>query len=338
MKDANNPIFSDFHGEEDRNRLLHIASSRTTPPEIVKEVLKKSIGKTPASMHRILQGEANEVYIITTTDAQEVVLRLSHKETNRFEFEAWAIGEVKKRGVPVPDILALGEYETPDKKLYYSVQRRITGRTLDNLLWADHISPERAKKITERAGEILAHIHSITGKGAGKLIAPGQGIYAEAYDRLARFRSSERAAALQVALDPYKKLSVPNIETIFAYLEEHIAFGADKHSLLHSDFGPKHLFISDRDEIVGLIDFEEVQIGDPAAEFARWDFWFRESVPTKWLEDSYERISSLGDHYQERFACEQVFNLLGLLNYYTYDAPATRFAEQAALRIKELVD
>lgn len=57
--------------------------------------------------------------------------------------------------------------------------------------------------------------------------------------------------------------------------------------LNHGDYGCKHLLAKDN-KIVGVIDWGEARSDSPIADFANWDYWFGEKIPTNWLKEGYQ--------------------------------------------------
>lgn len=326
--------FNDYHNEDARLRLQKIHEKRTSSPEVIATVVAEGISRKPTKYERIINGEVNEVYAVTLDNAKEIILRIGHIADHSFGAETWAIAQSKKAGVPVANILAIGTVKAADKPLHYSIQEKLRGRRFDTLLWSDRIPADRAQKITEQAGEVLARIHSVNSTtGYGSIDENGHGQFPNISDWV---KSHLDKRAEYEKLFTEHNLTPSTLQAVLDKLKRAEALFGAPH-LLHCDYGPKHLFVDENDKITGVIDFERAESGDIALDFASWDYWFSTSVPTKWLYDGYQRVSSLGDNFAERLKVVQLHELLHLLNYYTNDAPAPGAATSGAARIKELV-
>ena len=82
----------------------------TSPAEVVEAAVVAATGSAAATTERLLHGESNEVYDVSTEDGQRVVVRLSPRRPSLFPAERWAIEQSAAAGVPAPDVLlaALG--------------------------------------------------------------------------------------------------------------------------------------------------------------------------------------------------------------------------------------
>ncbi len=325
-------ITNDYLDEDNKKRLQDIHAKRTSSSETIKAILQQAIGKQAASYDRIVAGEVNEVYMLHFQDSSDLVLRIGHNESRTFEAETWAIEQAGKAGVPVAKVLAIGTLNNDGKKLSYSLQEKLAGKRFDTLLWTDQIERDRAQHITEQAGEILARIHSVETTGYGGINEHGQGAFPTAQDWL----------KLHADLRPtYEKLfkqydmGSEAYDKVIAKLQTASKLFTQPH-LLHIDYGPKHMLVGDNDAITGIIDFERAESGDTAMDFASWHFWFDQAIPTQWLYNGYERVSSLGDNFEARLELAKLHELLHLLKYYTDVSAAPNEAASAAKSILEI--
>lgn len=328
-------ITNDYNDDEKRRRLNDIHRKRTSSDATIQAIVKQVLNKQATSYDRIIAGEVNEVYMLHFKDDNDLILRIGHNEGQTFEPETWAIKRAGEAGVPVAKILAIGTIKGDDKQLSYSLQEKIPGKRFDTLLWTERIEPSRAQRITERAGEVLARIHSVIAtSGYGNINELGQGQFATIADWLhvhvAMKPEYERLFKLHNMADNTFDLVVTKLQTATQF------FDSQPH-LLHADFGPKHIFVDDDDNITGVIDFERAESGDIATDFASWHFWFDKTVPTQWLYDGYERVASLGDNFEERLQIVKLNELLHLLRYYTDIAPIDSAADDSARNIERII-
>ncbi len=328
-------ITNDYHNEGNQKRLQDIHSKRTSSTETVQAIVKQAIGKEALSYDRIIAGEVNEVYLVHFQDSDDVVLRIGHNESRTFASETWAIEQAGKAGVPVAKILATGTITNEDKKLSYSVQEKIHGQRFDTLLWTKQIEPTRAKRITEQAGEVLAKIHSVTATaGYGSIDEHGQGQFASRQDWVQQHISMQ--PTYERLFQQYG-MTHDTFDAVIAKLQQATKLFTSSPHLLHIDYGPKHIFVGDDDEITGIIDFERAESGDSAMDFASWHFWFDKAVPTEWLYDGYKKVGNLGDNFEKRLQLAKLHELLHLIRYYTDVAPAPQAAIDAAKAIRAMV-
>lgn len=324
--------FNEFHDEAARKRLLDIAEARTTPQDIVANIIRNSIGEAVDKVERIVRGESNEVYGIRTKQNKKVILRIGHWDKKTFEREKWAVEQSRAVGVPVPRILAIGEEPSESAQVYYCVQEKLQGNTLDTLLYSEDLPTHRAQPIVEKAGEALAKIHSVRTSGWGYLETPTCGEHAQLDNKFAKVEAESDRISMALQRT---NLPVPNVETILEQLKSGISVFQGNQRLVHGDFGPKHIFVDEHDEITGIIDWEQAESADPVVEFARWDFWFDKASPTAWLKTGHERIAQLGDNYDERFRIAKLEAAIWTLLYFTYDSAVEDCAIRAARAIAE---
>lgn len=86
-----------------------------TPPDMLRDFVKKATGQEPEPPKRLMFGETNEVYDVRTRNGQEVIIRVSHEQEETFGKEKWAIEQCQKTGVPVPDVLLVEDVTTDSK-------------------------------------------------------------------------------------------------------------------------------------------------------------------------------------------------------------------------------
>ncbi len=320
--------FNEYHDEVARKRLLDIAESRTTSLATIAEIISENLSESIEQTTRIVRGESNEVYAIKTNGKQEVILRIGHWNNKTFERELWAVEQAAAQGVPTPKIISIGEHAST----YYCLQEKLQGTTLDTLLYSQNLPKERAKAIVENAGEILGKLHKIETTGWGCLDAPTHGEYDVLEGKYIKAEAERERIAEAIQ---QSGVLVPDIEIVLQTLKSGLQVYLGHQRLIHGDFGPKHIFVDEQDNITGIIDWEQAESGDPVAEFARWYFWFEKSSPTEWLREGHERITPLDDNYEERFRVAKLEMAIWTLMYFTYNSPVDDCAIRAAQAIAE---
>lgn len=328
-------MINDYHTAEDLDRLNRIHEARTTDPAVLASIVHQAVDDTLVSQERIISGEVNEVYTVDLRNTGQAVLRISRHQESNFPYEAWATEQARKVGVPVPKVINFGTFQTDIRPLHYSIQERLKGKTFDNLLWSEQIPAERARLITNEAGELLARLHSINTSGYGRINELGKGQFRSVSEMMVGERIKH--GELYTKLLTEQGLSMSEIDVVFVEFQSAENYLTQPH-LIHRDYAPKHMFIDDNDRIVGIIDWEDAKSGDATFDFSTWQFWFSDSgAPIKWLIEGYKRQSSLGDNFEQRFKIAQLYLLTGLVNYYVNEAPFPKWAEAGTQAIRKLV-
>ena len=68
-------------------------------------MVRTATGTRPVASARIVKRNDNEVYVVTTVQHQEFVVRIHRAGESGLQDEAWALAAVRAVGVPVPDVL-----------------------------------------------------------------------------------------------------------------------------------------------------------------------------------------------------------------------------------------
>ncbi len=282
-----------------------------TPDEVSAPLIKKATGSDFVSKERIIKGEANEVYSVTTSSGEEVILRICHNDSLGFEDEKWAIEASEKAGVPVPKVLLTENVALADKKICISIESKLPGIPLNEL--RQNLSEEEKKDLGRQAGEILSKINSVKMDGFGRIKKDGKWNYGSIQEVLLRkYLSKDKILAIAKEID----FDTEIIEKAFAILEEGAKkFPVIQPRLIHNDFAPKHLLI-ENNKIVGVLDFETAEGGDPVREFARWEFFSTNSFPTQYLIDGYADKTLFTDDFENRMHLWMVY--LGILHITYY--------------------
>ena len=284
-------------------------------PEVVEAAVEKAVGKKPISISRIISGEVNEVYD-AGTEGDNVIVRISHNDENRFIPEKWAIDKARELGIPAPEILLIEEVEDCGKKVNVAVERKLPGISLRETVKLGKLSDEQVRDIVLKAGEILARIHSITPQKFGGLYKDGVGghdtwkSYMLLPLRLQRveglLKSATKADIPKSDIDRTLRILVDNAD-MYKDVNPH---------LLHADFGPKHILIQDG-KISGILDFENAKSGDPTHDFAWWSYFGKTRPPLDWLKEGYQRSGTLPDKFDLRLRLGRL--RLGTDMIYYYD-------------------
>jgi aminoglycoside phosphotransferase (APT) family kinase protein len=286
------------------------------PHEIIEDTIFKATGSRIAGKDRIIKGESHEVHSITTENGQEVIIRIGHNDwdAGSFQKEKWALDQCAEIGIPVPKVLLLESLEHEGRPLSISIENKLPGTQLNEIRGIRTArNKARLERLVEKAGAILTRIHSIEPKGFGNLDAEGNGEDSSVADTLDNKWIQEDKmvkVAENVQLDP--KIVLRALEILQT---EKNKYQMDKPALIHSDYVPKH-FLVDKDEITGIIDFENAIGGDPVKDFAYWDFFSSDQYPFESLKAGYTDKSLFGSDFERRLAMWKVFLGVNNLGYY----------------------
>jgi len=202
------------------------------------------VGVTPV----VGKGRVNKVFIVETVN-HKLVIRMSDRGQALDEYtkEAWCIEHAAVRGVPVPSVISVGQYEGKA----YIIQSYIAGD--------DRIdSPESKLDILRELGKYARLIHSIGVHGFGsKLSEITGGDGRESWLRylehnIERLTEDDPLIKLKVLTQVQSKL----IRDVFADLRgREFTFG-----LIHGDISLRNIIV-DKHGTVHLLDWGSAEAG-----------------------------------------------------------------------------
>lgn len=286
--------------------------SFTSPEELVSEMIQKATGAELVERRKIIEGEVNEVYDVTTSEKQNVIVRISRSEYPSFETEEKVIRLVRMVGVPAPKVLLIEQISLEDKKLTFCVEEKIQGEPLKDLMGS--MDNEMLKSFISEAGRILSKINSVTVEIFGSL--DGSNSFKTWSDFIFNLESKrEKIINAGKIVGADKTL----IDKAFSLLRENEAlFNIKEAKLLHGDFSPKHLIVHDN-KIVGVIDFEGAKGGDPVRDIAWASYFYNDSFPIEWLTEGYENKELFDKDFDLKMKLYRLHMSLDLLEYFQAD-------------------
>jgi aminoglycoside phosphotransferase (APT) family kinase protein len=288
----------------------------TSPASTVTEAVIEACGSAPSQVTRLTEGFSNEVYAVRTRHGDEVIVRIHWWSSRYFEEESWALAHCRQLGLPTPQILLLRQNPSGDPPRVICVETRLPGQTLATLLASGQVSIPDTYPLLVAAGALLVQLHEIQTTGWGRINALGQGPAAHWTEQVAdSTQDASRAASL---LD----LAQGDVPEALHLLQVHARLLKEvSPRLLHGDLSPQQILVSEG-RVSGLIDFEFPRSGDPAWEFAYWDYYtgrrpFRGArLPTSWLREGYQQASALDATFEGRITLWRVALGLELLAYH----------------------
>lgn len=293
----------------------------TTPDEVIRDLVFRASGSVIAAHARIIGGEGNEVWSITSKAGDKLIVRISHWTT--FAAEQWATEQARGAGVPAPEILLVDNNVTvDDRHLAIWIHRRIEGQALDSL----H-DQQTLRRLTADAGELLGRIHSVHTIGCGPFDGQGRGLLGSFSDVLTW---DDRAGDAALG----NGISRAEIDQAAYLIESHQHLWATPPRLLHGDWLAEHVLVRDN-RVVGIIDFGNTRSGDPAYDLAYWQFfWDTERYPLASLLAGYRRAGDAGQCLDVRLNLCRLGLSMRALSYYTQHSRGLP-AQHSAWRFNE---
>jgi aminoglycoside 2''-phosphotransferase len=177
----------------------------------------------------------------------------------------------RKLSFTVPAPVAVGRYRGRP----FGVARWIHGRPISAGDVAAGVarSPEHAGEGRARVAQVLAELHGFPARQAAELMGVPRGV-GDWRDRHVALRKTV-AERVEPLLDAHVRDRVAAGFTRF--LEEALESFAHP-VLVHGDLGVEHLRVDDAGKLVGVIDFEEAAVGDPAIDFVGLQIAFGDDV------------------------------------------------------------
>lgn len=294
--------------------LASIHSSWISPNGIIQNVVKEATGRSLTSKLRIVAGEANEVYDLTLDNGKHVILRISTSGHPNFLQEKWALEKVKKLGVPVPEILLIKFLTIEGKEKSLCLMEKAEGELLERgNIDFDKLDINLRRNLINQAGEILTKIHSIQTEGFGWIIGEGKAEFKtsnQLIDNLMSKKDEVEKMAREEAID---QAHIDNAYKIIISFKD--LYSKIIPHLNHGDYSHKHFMVKDN-KIICILDWGGVRSDTPIYDFANWDYWFGESIPTEWLKEGYANKSLFDKDFDDFLHMWRLFKGLEILNWY----------------------
>ncbi len=301
----------------------------------IKEALE-SLNYRPVQVSVLAGGSFNKVFKITTTDEQQLVLRVFRgrriPEEGKLE---WISQKLEEIHVPFARVI----YLTRDSKYFengFMVQEYIEGDMVQNLVG----SKTSYKEFYSELGSIVKKVHSITINNYGS-IKNGVGEHEVLTDYLAHYLDEYSQRVLRIPEDI--GFDFKHIRTFF--LKEVKELGILPPVLNHGDLSPNNVMVSQNDNQLYIIDWDDAMSHVWLYDFAMMTYWMR--FRHRDVREREEYISTFLDMYVPDLDYdmirhyEQVFHLLqniNLLGYYYYDAKDTNAFRDTVEVFKQLRD
>jgi len=144
----------------------------------------------------------------------------------------------------------------------------------------------------ERLGRFLYDLHLMPPEYVELRGRNAAAVRAELSEELAEHR-----ATILPLLEPDEARRFGERFTAFIDREDYWRFSA---CLVHGDIGPEHVLVSDTGDLVGVLDWEELDVGDPVSDFA----WLLHARP----DDGERVLGAYGGAPDQTFAERAAFH------------------------------
>lgn len=286
-----------------------VAKRLTSEKKVIDDILKKSLNWKPKSIERLVVGISNEVYrVVHPVDNEEnCILRIHHGEHKEFYTEKWAMDEVSKQGVPVPEIIVVDVLKNEDTIIYFCLEKEIKGQPLSVLL-DDGLSPDEIKMYAYQAGVMLAKIHNVETLNYGHFIENGKAEYTHISTSMNLEKDYADLLAISLWINLPKKILDRAVEIVNNF--ESI----ETPHLLHIDYAPKHIFVHNK-KIVGVIDFELCISGITSTDINRWRAE-DSRISIMDIIEGYESVKTLPEDFWETMFIIQIHSAFRTMLYH----------------------
>jgi aminoglycoside phosphotransferase (APT) family kinase protein len=300
-----------YDAAADREWMRRRHDAMRTPRVIIDAQVRVATGAGLQTLRRLVVGEDNEVYEVTTTGGDRLIVRISHAEDPRFEAERWALDVARAAGVPTPVVLHVQPVAVDDgQAVTFCIEEKLPGVPLDALL-DDNVWPERA---IGQLGELLSAIHANPVDGFGYLQPDGRG-WPITLDSIMTDLIPRRARVLETARHwrVEHRLVAAGLDALAGHTE---LYSYDDPRLLHGDFSLDHILVDGapgHEYVSGVLDMQECAGGHPASDIAYWLAISDKRIPLTTLLATYPGGSDFVDRNADLIALMTLRRALSML-------------------------
>ncbi len=270
--------------------------------QIRKEHVRKLVSELyTADIGEIVQlknGDTNQVFMVHTLGHEsDVVVRLSrdHTKINDYLKEQWCVKVAKEAGVPVPEVLEVGNHIVPFPYYVAKFKKGVSGNAFKG----------NRKELYRQMGEIVSKIHSIKTKGFGRT-------FDWSHNQLSKHRSWREYLENDLKVDEVAnfladhKVIDEKCSKKFRSVTDSIKEWSFKPVLVHNDFLTKNILVNNSGKITCVLDWELSlsfhkfrEIGKTIRDMDEWE-GFGENIPDL-LQGYGMSLKQYNDHKYEMF-------------------------------------
>lgn len=266
-----------------------------TPQPLIDEYVKKACGSNITRSDRLIVGQDNEVYDVTTDNTQDLIVRISHKDDPRFEAERWALDAARQAGVPTPKVLLVEPAQYGTNDVTFCVEEKLPGVPLDVAIKE---GDRRTEAAIEMVGDILNKLHSVQVDGFGYLQPDGKG-WPITFTSI-MLDLNEQQTELSAAAKQWRVPAAWITQGLQLLNDNERLYDYHEPSLVHGDIGLPHILVDDG-KVTGVIDMQECSGNHPVFDFVHWDAYWNDIVPTTKIMASYGNKDLFGGNYEPLF-------------------------------------
>lgn len=217
-----------------------------------------------------------------------MVLRLQSIHSSRFVEEAQIISKLAKTSIKnlIPGPPKIGELKIEDKAYAYSLENKIYGCNLSDILCSDNYTRVDKIDMIRNLGGVIAKLHSNNSNGGFGLLDKNG--YAE-YNSLDKWTASilKRHTG---AIKHSTSISDDTIQfqDILAEANKYIYKHTEIPVICHGDLIPRNILVSpELRQVTGLIDLEHCKSHFRELDIAYWKFYWQGDEPLEAILDGY---------------------------------------------------
>lgn len=297
-----------------QNYLASMHAKLVTPDEIIREIVKEGSGHNFVGKTRIVAGEVNEVYDIELDNNKNVILRIAKGGHPNFLQEKWAIEKVRKLGVPIPKILLIKHFKVAEDDKSACLMEKVDGDPLERgSIEFDKLDLKLRRQLINQAGEILSKIHSIETEGFGWIVGEGKAVHKNSDELIDALLNQQEKFEKVASKKNLRKDTIQKVLDIIRSFKP--AYSKVKPHLNHGDYSHKHFLVKDN-QIVAILDWGGIRSDTRVYDFAWWDYWFGEYIPTEWLKEGYKDKSLFDNNFEDFLHMLRLFRGLEMIAWY----------------------
>lgn len=278
--------------------------TRSTVEKILRKFLTDS---NIASIKSYSQGHINTMYEVKLKESNKSLMLRLFNEPWKAKKESFVYKCIRSQlNIPVPEVYAIDDSMTilPNA---YALMSKLEGVAIDK-----NYKKYGNKKLFEKAGEVLAKLHSIKFRKYGWIIdngiKPSFSKWSDffKYDLKVKFTKACNVKAVH-------KLSPGIMEFIDDNI--HLLNVRNKPCLLHKDYHCSHI-LTDKENITGIIDVEWALAGHNENDFMKLELWaFKKMKAAKnSFFKGYIKYGNISKDYSERMNLYELWHLINMVS------------------------
>jgi aminoglycoside phosphotransferase (APT) family kinase protein len=278
-----------------------------TSSEVLNEAVRRA-GFSIGDVHRIVVGQANEVYAVTAVSGEELIVRMAHRRDPKFASETAAIERVRAAGIPAPEVLVLWAPEREGAPTAVLVEQRLPGEMLRDL-WRR----EPSTRCADELGELVARIHDIAVEGFGNLSPSLRGTHISYSEWFIDLWVSDHLPSALAAVEDDSSATAAVREAERQITSARQLLDHAESRLAHGDLSPTNVLVCDG-RVTGIVDWEAVKGAPRSNDIAWWSSFVPDAIVEALLR-GYRRHAPSIDELGELVRLSRLRILAGLLAY-----------------------